>query len=142
MFRPSQTSWLARTIAWPGADPHFIGGKIGFTATFERSVDSWRWCFRSRSRLTIPSGHVAGQNQLTQPGQGFIGASQAIITAVEHKLDEAVAFGRALSSSSPLVSGDLKSFEEEARKAGTGFQYWLVLNAPESGRRVVNTTYS
>jgi signal transduction histidine kinase len=85
------------------------------------------------------AGWYSWRNQITQTGQGLTGASQAIITAVEHKLDEAIAFGRALSTSSALRSGDIKTFEDEARRAATGSKYWLVVNSPESGRQLVNT---
>jgi hypothetical protein len=110
------------------------------------SLKGWMWrvALVSLACALITAAAAAlysWQNQITHAGQGLTGASKAIVTAVEFKLDEVVAFGRALASSSALRSGDIKTFEDEARRAATELKYWLVVNAPESGRQIINTIY-
>src|ERR1700712_3303480 len=112
---------------------------ISLKAWTGRVAFSWLVC---ALMTAAAAGWYSWRNQVAQTGQSLIGASQAIVTAVEHKLDEAIAFGRALSASSALRSEDINTFEEEARRAATGSKYWLVVNSPGSGRQLINTLFA
>jgi two-component sensor histidine kinase len=85
------------------------------------------------------AGAFSWHHQRARLDQNMVATMRAIIGAVDHELENAVALTRIISEAPSLQRGDLAMFEALARALAHSFGYSVVLSEPGSTKAIMST---